>query len=116
MFEYNHQNILCVHAVWLIESNIVSEPNYKQLCSRGHLKKIQLGGNGRKALIQFDTMRSDIKNKVIELAGDPYAKVSTITFADYIGKTGQIDHPIPVQNDHQFRSKLTTLFRFKLTT
>lgn len=84
MFEYNHQNILCVHAGWLIESNIVSEPNYKQLCSRGHLKKIQLGGNGRKALIQFDTMRSDIKNKVIELAGDPYAKVSTITFADYI--------------------------------
>ncbi|RTY89801.1 hypothetical protein EKM01_13510, partial [Flavobacterium sp. RSP46] len=25
------------------------------------------------------------------------------------GKTGQIDHPIPVQIDHQFRSKLTTL-------
>jgi len=34
----------------------------------------------------------------------------------YIGKTGQIDHPIPVQIDHQFRSKLTTTFQFKLTT
>ncbi len=32
------------------------------------------------------------------------------------GKTGQIDHPIPVQIDHQFRSKLTTTFQFKLTT
>ena len=32
------------------------------------------------------------------------------------GKTSQIDHPIPVQIDHQFRSKLTTTFQFKLTT
>ena len=34
----------------------------------------------------------------------------------HIGKTSQIDHPIPVQIDHQFRSKLTTTFQFKLTT
>ena len=33
-----------------------------------------------------------------------------------VGKTGQIDHPIPVQIDHQFRSKLTTTFQSKLTT
>ncbi|MCV9928138.1 hypothetical protein OIU83_10765 [Flavobacterium sp. LS1R49] len=84
MFEYSPDNILCVQASWIVESGIVSAPNYKQLCSRGHLKKIIKGGNGRKALIQFDTMRSDIKNKVIELAGDPYAKVTTITFTDYI--------------------------------
>jgi hypothetical protein len=32
------------------------------------------------------------------------------------GKTGQIDHPIPVQIDHQYRSKLTTTFQSKLTT
>jgi hypothetical protein len=84
MFEYNHNNILCIQASWIVESGIVSEPNYKQLCSRGHLKKLTIGGNGRKALIQFDTMRSDIKSKVIELAGDPYEKVTTITFVDYI--------------------------------
>ena len=35
---------------------------------------------------------------------------------DLTGKTSQIDHPIPVQIDHQFRSKLTTTFQFKLTT
>ena len=29
-------------------------------------------------------MRSDIKNKVIELAGDHYAKVTANTFTDYI--------------------------------
>lgn len=84
MFEYYQNNILCIQAQWLIDYGIVSEPNYKQLCTRGHIKKVQTGGNGRKALIQFDTMRSDIKNKVIELAGDPYEKVTTITFTDYI--------------------------------
>ncbi|MBF7093231.1 hypothetical protein IUY40_16990 [Flavobacterium sp. ALJ2] len=84
MFKYNSNNILCVQASWIIESSIVSTANYKQLCSRGHLKKLTVGGNGRKTLIQFDTMRSDIKNKVIELAGNPYAKVTTIPFTDYI--------------------------------
>lgn len=84
MFEYFQNNILCVQAQWLVSENIISEPNYKQMCLRGHLNKVQTGGNGRKALIQFDTMRSDIKNKVIQLAGDPYAKVTNITFVDYI--------------------------------
>lgn len=84
MFEYYQNNILCVHGRWLVESGIISNPNYDALVDRGHIKRLQLGGNGRKALIQFDTMRSDIKNKVIALAGDPYAKVSTITFTDYI--------------------------------
>jgi hypothetical protein len=84
MFEYYQNNILCVQANWLVDAQIVTLFNYRALVSRGHIKRLQLGGNGRKALIEFDTMRSDIKNKVIELAGDPYAKVTTITFTDYI--------------------------------
>ena len=31
-----------------------------------------------------------------------------IGLASLIGKNGQIDHPFPVQIDHQFRNKLTT--------
>jgi hypothetical protein len=84
MFEYYQNNILCVQANWLMSAAIVSETNYKNLTIRGHIKRLQLGGNGRKALIQFDTMRTDIKNKVIELVGDPYEKITTIKFADYI--------------------------------
>lgn len=83
MFEM-HQNTLCVQASWMIEEKIISSSNYKQLCTRGHLNKVTRGGNGNKALIQFDTMRTDLKEKVIELAGDPYAKVTSITFTDYI--------------------------------
>lgn len=84
MFEYYQNNILCVHGGWLVEAGVMSLDNYRNATRRNYFKIMQKGGNGRKALIQFDTMRSDIKNKVIELAGDPYAKVTTITFTDYI--------------------------------
>lgn len=84
MFEYYNQNTLCVQASWLIEEAIVSEPNYKQLCKRGHFKKVQTGGNGRPALIEFETMRSDIKNKIIQLVGDPMEKTKHIQFIDYL--------------------------------
>ncbi len=84
MFEYFNNNILCVQANWLVESNILTMSNYSQLVSRGHLQKVTTGGNGRKALIKFDNMRTDIKNKVIDLVGNPYEKLTTITFVDYI--------------------------------
>lgn len=84
MFEYYQNNVLCVHGSWLVDTGIISISNYCQLMNRGHLKVVQKGGNGRKALIEFNTMRTDIKNKVIEIAGDPYAKVTTISFIDYI--------------------------------
>lgn len=77
-----------MQANWLVNSNVVSLFNYRALVERGHINRLQLGGNGRKALIELDTMRKDIKNKVIakakELGCDPYAKLSTITFTDYI--------------------------------
>ncbi len=75
---------MCVQANWLINEGVLSQSNISQLTARGHLRKVTTGGNGRKALIEFNTMRTDIKNKVIEIAGDPYTKVSTISFTDYI--------------------------------
>ena len=84
MFEMYQNNILCIPASWMLENEIFSVSNYKQLCSRKHLTKITRGGNGNKALIQFDTMPVKIKEAVIEITGDPYAKVSSITFTDYI--------------------------------
>lgn len=71
MFEY-HNNTLCVQGGWLIESGVVSMNNYITLTSRKHLSITRKGGNGRTSLIQFDTMRQDIKEKVIQMAGNPY--------------------------------------------
>lgn len=83
MFEYQH-NTLCVSASWLTENNIVSESNYKWMCSQGKIKKLTIGGNGRKALIAFESLPEKFKKAVREVAGDPYAKVKKIIFADYI--------------------------------
>lgn len=84
MFEY-YNNILCVQANWLIESGVVSKCNYDNLKNRSHIRVLQRGGNGRLALVQFDNMRSDIKQKVIEVVGyDPKEKVKNIHFIDYL--------------------------------
>lgn len=83
MFQY-YNNILGVEASWLINEEIVSESNYKQLCSRKQFKKLSVGGNGRKALIEYDSMKQEIKNKIIALVGDPTEKAKHITFSDYL--------------------------------
>jgi hypothetical protein len=83
MFEY-HQNILCVQAGWLLEE-IISKANYDALISRGHLTRLQKGGNGRPALIEFATIRKDIKEKIIAVAEvDPSEKANYIAFMDYL--------------------------------
>lgn len=67
-----HNGTIAVKANWLIESNIVSQSNYKLLVFRGHLQKIRRACKSVTALIDFDSIaREDIKEKIVELAGDP---------------------------------------------
>ncbi|AWG24802.1 kinase [Flavobacterium kingsejongi] len=88
MFEYYNNNILCVQAAWLIEEGILTKPNFDSLILRGQIKRLQRGGNGRVALIEYETIRSDIKEKIIALAGDPTERAKHIHFSDYL-KTDQ---------------------------
>lgn len=85
MFEF-HQNTLCVAAAWLYqEAGIISSGNYKKLCSTGKLKKLTTGGNGRKALVAYESIPERFKRKIQEvIKGDPYEQVKHIVFADYI--------------------------------
>ncbi len=71
MFEY-YNDTLCINGGWLIEKLNLSINTYWSYCKRNHLSVFRKGGNGRSALIQFDTMRQDIKEKVIQIAGNPY--------------------------------------------
>lgn len=73
-----------MQASWLIDEGLIKKPHYDAMVRRGFFERVTTGGNGRKALIKFDTMRKDIKNKVIELCGNPYEKVTTINFVDYV--------------------------------
>ncbi|MGV0980452.1 integrase catalytic domain-containing protein [Empedobacter falsenii] len=83
MFEYQ-QNILCVASKWLWENEIISEGNYKKMCSTGKIKKVSVGGNGRRALVAYESIPDRFKTKIKALAGDPYEQVRYVVLADYI--------------------------------
>lgn len=83
MFEY-HNNTLCIQGGWLIESGILSRASYQNLTLRNGLRVIRRGCNGRSALVEFDSMRSDVKGKVIELTGDPHKTQKQSTFKDHL--------------------------------
>lgn len=83
MFEYQ-QNTLCVATSWLLATGIITESNLKNLISRGKLKKLTVGGNGRKALVAYESIPEKFKNAIREKVGDPYATSKKIIFADYM--------------------------------
>ncbi|WP_264522175.1 transposase family protein [Flavobacterium sp. N1994] len=83
MFEY-HQNTLCVVSSWLWENNILTAEHYRKLCSRGHIKKLTIGGNGRKALVAFESIPERFKKMIREKGIDPYASVKKIVFSEYM--------------------------------
>lgn len=83
MFEY-YQNRLCVEARWLYEdANIMSKSNYDALVRREKLHRLQTGGNGRTALIVYESIPNRFKEKIEEIV-DPYREAKHIVFADYI--------------------------------
>lgn len=83
MFEYQ-QNTLCIAAAWLWETEILTESNFKKLCYTGKLHRIQTGGNGRRALVAYESIPERFKIKIRKKIGDPYEQVKNIIFADYI--------------------------------
>ena len=83
MFEYQ-QNVLCIASKWLWENEIISEGNYKKLCSTGKIQKMSVGGNGRIALVAYESIPERFKTKIKEIAGDPYEQVRYVVLADYI--------------------------------
>jgi hypothetical protein len=84
MFEFQ-QNTLCVASTWLYSTaGIMSQANYKYLCSNGKIKKLTIGGNGRKALVAYESIPDRFKTLIRAKVGDPYASVKNIVFGDYM--------------------------------
>ena len=83
MFVYQ-ENTLCLNASVLWENGIISYGNYQKMTLRGHIKKLTIGGNGRKALVSYDSIPERFKAAIIEKVGDPYATAKKIIFADYM--------------------------------
>jgi hypothetical protein len=84
MFQYQ-QNILCISASWLFgDGQIMSKSNFDALVIRGHLNKLTIGGNGRKALVAFESIPDRFKQAIRAKVGDPYASAKKIIFAEYM--------------------------------
>ena len=82
MFEY-YQNTLGVASSWLINEGFLSDSNLKLLIHRGKIKKLTIGGNGRKALVAYESIPDRFKKLILEKE-DPYAIVKNINFRDYM--------------------------------
>ena len=84
-YEYSQNNILCVNGGILYEDDygIMSKSNYHRL-RRKCFNQIRRGGNGRSALIEFDSIPEKFKSKVIQLFGDPYQVVKHNQFIDHL--------------------------------
>ena len=84
-FEY-YNNTLCVHGSWLYEFQdgvIMSKSNYCKLKSK-IFKTLQRGGNGRKALIAYDSIPERFKVVIEHLCGDPYKFTKRNRFIDQL--------------------------------
>ena len=57
-------NILCITQPELLE--VMSESNYKQMVRRGKISRARRGGNGRQALIVFDSLPGKYRSAVRE--------------------------------------------------
>ena len=84
MFEFQ-QNTLCVVSSWLYdEANLFSEGYYHKLVQRNQIKRLTIGGNGRKALVAYESIPDRFKKLIRDKVGDPYASVKNIVFGDYM--------------------------------
>jgi hypothetical protein len=62
---------LAIEAKWLIDEKIISDKTYKRYKVSGKINQLQLGGNGRKALIEYASLPDEYKKKVEAKIGDP---------------------------------------------
>ena len=92
MFEYQ-QNTLCVVSSWLYEeANLFTEGYYYKLVQRNQIKRLTIGGNGRKALVAYESIPDRFKKIIREKVGDPYASVKNIVFSDYMDWDHDAEH------------------------
>ncbi len=116
MLEYYGNDTLCIHGGWLIDAGIVSQTNYKLLIFRNKMHRLQRGGNGRKALIEYASIPLRFRQLIEQKLGyDPtkrgkhqefrrYLKIdkeAVSFFANYQTQTGQPLHIDRQREYHQ---------------
>ncbi len=79
-----YNNTLCIEAGWLIDSDIISASNYKQLSFRNILNVLRRGCRNTPALIEYDSIPDQFKKEIVKKVGDPREVTKNIKFKDYL--------------------------------
>ena len=75
--------VLCVEGGWLYEAGVMTMNNYRKL-SRLYFNTLRGGGNGRTALIEWNSVPVRFQEKAIEITGDPVITTRKSTFKTYL--------------------------------
>lgn len=79
-----YNNILTVEARWLINNEIMSEVNYRNLTNRHDINVVRRACANTPALVAFDSLPDRFKTKVLQLIPDPYKTTRTNALAECI--------------------------------
>jgi len=84
IYEY-HNNTIAVHSKWMYEeAKVITKYAYEKGVQRGTLNLIRRACRNTPALIEFETMRQDIKDAVVKIAGHPSKKITKNILEDLI--------------------------------
>ena len=83
-----HNDILCIESTG-IYPKLTSYDNYKQLSVRKKLRVVQRGGNGRKALVEYESLPQKYKDIIEATYGNPHEKVKHYHFENEIKPDGK---------------------------
>lgn len=76
---------ICVHATLLINEGVISKAYYDQLVYQKKINRVQLGGNGRPALIEYTSIPYKYRQKIEAIVGfDPTQINKQSTFENEI--------------------------------
>lgn len=76
-------NKTAVEVDWFTNA-IVSVRTYENLVSRQQVVRVQRGGRGRKALIDYETLPQKFKDAIVNLVGSPYTKIKENAFKAFL--------------------------------
>ena len=129
MYQF-HNDTLCIPAAELYgKAEIITRHNYDRLTQRGGLRVVRRGCKGTPALVEFSSMKSWIKNAVINLYGDPGDKMVVHYFAEYIKPDAEAAHffsrykledgrllPENIQREYRTNAELLDAIHRKVTS
>lgn len=67
-----YNNTLCMKAGWLIDLDIITASNYKQLSYRNILNAIRRGYRNTPALMEYDSIPEQFKKQIVKKLSDPH--------------------------------------------